>query len=234
MYLLGINPVLIAAAVIPSLLLLILVFRMDRLEKEPTAMLWRLILFGILATSVAAYLERIGMQLLESQEDQPVLYTLLLTFLIIGPAEEGCKYLLLKRMTWRSPHFNCRFDAVVYAVFISLGFALWENINYVAMLGLHTAMVRAVTAVPGHASFAIFMGAWYGQAKTFERAGDRRRCKTCLRLAAIVPMLLHGLYDFIAILGGVVSLILFFVLIAVMFVTAFVVLRKLSKQDRYL
>ena len=234
MYLLQINPTLIAAAVVPALILLIYVYRLDRLEKEPKGLLWRLLLFGVLATAVAGYLERIGIRFLEAWADRPLLHTLLLTFLIVGPAEEGSKYLLLKRRTWYNPNFNCRFDGVVYAVFVSMGFAIWENIAYVAALGFEGAMLRAVTAVPGHASFGVFMGAWYGQAKAYERAGDLVRSRNCRRLAVIVPMLIHALYDFIAMIGGAIPLVLFIVFILIMFVIAFIVLRRLSKRDRYI
>lgn len=234
MYLLQINPILIAAAVVPALLLLTYVYRLDRLEREPKGLLWKLILFGILATAVAGYAERIGIRILDLTVSSPTLYTMLLTFLIVGPAEEGSKYLLLKWKTWRNPNFNCRFDAVVYAVAVSLGFAVWENLGYVAMLGIKGAMIRAVTAIPGHASFAVFMGAWYGQAKAWERAGDSLRSQRCRWLALLVPILIHGLYDFIAMLGGMFPLIVFFAFIAAMFITAFIMLRRLAKRDRYL
>ena len=234
MYLLSVNPFLIAAAVIPAILLMIIVYRMDRLEREPKGLLWSLILFGILATAVAGYLEQIGSRLLAQLEDRPILYTLIFTCLLVGPAEEGCKYLLLKRRTWRNGNFNCRFDGVVYAVFVSLGFALWENISYVAIYGIQVALIRSVTAVPGHAAFGVFMGAWYGQAKAFERAGNLQRSKTCRRLAFLVPALIHGLYDFIAILGGPVTLVIFVVFILVTFVVSFIMLRRLAKQDHYL
>lgn len=85
-------------------------------------------------------------------------YNVLLYFVVVALSEEGFKYLLLKKRTWYSSEFNCQFDGVVYAVFVALGFALWENISYVLMYGLGTAAVRAVTAVPGHACFGVFMG----------------------------------------------------------------------------
>ena len=86
----------------------------------------------------------------------------------------------------------------MYAVFVALGFALWENISYVLMYGLGTAAVRAVTAVPGHACFGVFMGAFYGLAKRYDNFGDEYRSRRCRRLAVLVPVLLHGAYDFIA------------------------------------
>ena len=225
----------IAAAVIPAVWLLIRIYRADRLEKEPAALLGLLLLHGIVATALAAYAERIGYSVLSALMDEDSLgFQLVTNFLVVGLAEEGFKYLLLKRRTWNSPHFNCQFDAVVYAVFISLGFALWENISYVALYGLDVALIRAVTAVPGHASFGVFMGAWYGLAKAHERRGNEENSRICRRIALICPVLLHGLYDFIATLENPNAVWYFVAFIAVVFLIAYGMVRKLSRQDQYI
>ena len=125
------------------------------------------------------------------------MYSILLVLVVVAMSEEGFKYLFLRLRTWRSPHFNCSFDGVVYAVFLSLGFALWENIQYVRLFGFATALARAVTAVPGHACFGVFMGTWYGLANAgSSRKG--RRSRFYRWMAFLVPALLHGLYDYIA------------------------------------
>ena len=233
--LLRINPILIAAAAVPAALLMLYVYRKDRLEREPGSLLWRLILQGILATAMAAWLEKLGIALLEWITSEDTAWTtVFLTFLIVGPVEEGCKYLLLKLRTWRNPNFNCRFDGVVYAVFISLGFAMWENISYVAAYGLRVAALRAVTAVPGHACFGVFMGAWYGQAKALAAKGDEAGSLRCRLLALIVPILLHAVYDCVALLGGPLASLIFLVFILLMFLVAWMTLRRLSKTDSYL
>ena len=72
-------------------------------------------------------------------------YNAIMYFGIVAFSEEGAKYFLLRRRTWHSAAFNCQFDGVVYAVFVALGFALWENISYVLMYGLSTALVRAIS-----------------------------------------------------------------------------------------
>ena len=141
------DPVLIAAAVIPAVILLLQVYRADRLEKEPTGLLISLLVFGVIATALAIVTETIGENILLSFFDETDLgYLILSNFIVVALSEEGFKLLLLRWRTWRSPNFNCQFDGVVYAVFVSLGFALWENIGYVAMYGFGTALVRAVTA----------------------------------------------------------------------------------------
>ena len=229
------NIILIAAAVIPAVLLLIYVYKADRLEKEPASLLGVLLLQGIISTALAAYAERIGAKVLNAVlSDGSLLYQVLFNFLVVGLAEEGFKFLLLKRRTWNSPSFNCQFDGVVYAVFVSLGFALWENIDYVVMYGFGTAILRAVTAIPGHACFGVFMGAWYGLAKSHERHGHAQYAKICLRLSLLCPVLLHGIYDLIASSDRDGALTVFIAFIAIMFLAAYFTIKNLSRRDRFI
>ena len=193
MFLFYTNPILIAAAVLPAIFLLVHVYRADKLEKEPAPLLISLVLYGIAATFIALVLERAGSFLLGLWfEEGSVAYNAIMYFGIVAFSEEGAKYFLLRRRTWHSAAFNCQFDGVVYAVFVALGFALWENISYVLMYGLSTALVRAVTAVPGHACFGVFMGVWYGLAKRLHGQGRDSASKLCRVLALLLPALLHG------------------------------------------
>ncbi len=229
------NPILIAAAVIPAVILLIKVERADRLEKESPGLLVSLVLFGIISTAIATLGERLGILLLAFLfEEESVLYNFLLYFVVVALSEEGAKYILLKRRTWNNPEFNCQFDGVVYSVFVSLGFALWENIGYVAYYGLTTALVRAVTAVPGHACFGVFMGAWYGMAKRRQGAGDYAGAAKLRRTALIVPMLLHGFYDFCATYQGTVMGLVFLAFVVAMFITANRLVKRMSANDTYI
>ena len=229
------NPVLIAAAVLPALVLMGYVYRMDRLDKEPWPLLLSLMIQGVVSTALAVFAERLGMRLLGGlAAENTWTYQIIANFIVVGLSEEGFKYLLLKQRTWLSPAFNCQFDGVVYAVFVSLGFALWENIDYVVMYGFSAAMVRSVTAVPGHACFGVFMGAWYGLARRYENRGDIRRSARCRRMALICPVLLHGMYDLIATVERSPFSWAFLGFILILFAAAFVMVRRLSKQDRYI
>mgnify|MGYP004662335681 CR=1 FL=1 len=228
------DPVLIAAAVIPAVILLIRIYKADRLEKEPTGLLVSLVLMGVLATVPAIALEQVGSMLLEQLlTENSLAYNAILYFVIVAYAEEGSKYLLLRRRTWYHPAFNCQFDGVVYAVFVSLGFALWENIGYVAMYGFSTALLRAVTAIPGHACFGVFMGVWYGAAKKYDARGDLERARTCRFHALCFSALLHGAYDFVATLGGLFSVI-FYLFVAVLFLVALRTVKRASADDDYI
>lgn len=230
----SLNPILIAAAIIPAAALMIFVYRADRLEKESLVQLASLLVSGVIATALAKVTERAGDFVLRLALPGNIeAYNFLMYFGVVAFSEEGFKYLLLKRRTWRSAGFNCQFDAVVYAAFVSLGFALWENIAYVLMYGFGTALLRAVTAVPGHACFGVFMGAFYGMARRYANEGRESASKRCRVLAVVCPALLHGAYDYIA-SGSMQSEWMFIAFVAALFAAAFVMTRRLSATDRYI
>ena len=216
MFLLYMNPILIAAAVVPAVFLLIRVYRADRLEPEPSGLLLSLILRGVFATVIAMVLEELGSSLLVSvYAENSLPYNVIMYFVI-------------------SDAFNCQFDGVVYAVFVSLGFALWENLGYVAMYGLSTALVRAVTAVPGHACFGVFMGVYYGRAKRYDNDGDLVNAKRCRTMAVLMPALLHGAYDFIATMEDPNCEWVFLVFVLALFAVSLKLVRVGSRSDRYI
>ena len=236
-FLLSPNALLIAAAVVPAAVLMIYIYRKDRLEKEPTSLLVSLLLWSIAATFLAVVAESVGAAalafFLPGGENNRA-YAVWMYFIVVALSEEGFKYLILRWRTWRSPQFNCSFDGVVYAAFVSLGFALWENIGYVLMYGLGAALMRAITAVPGHASFGVFMGAYYGLARRSENRGEHGLSVFWRFLAVLIPTLIHGMYDYIAVSETETISGTFVASVLIVFVLAFVLIRQLSKRDEYI
>ena len=229
------NPVLITAAVLPALYLLYCIYQADRVEKEPAGLLVSLAISGIIATFLAMVTESIGYMFVSGVFwEGSVLYNFFFYFFVVALSEEGFKYLLLKKRTWNSPAFNCRFDGVVYAVFVSLGFALWENISYVGLYGLEVALLRAVTAIPGHACFGVFMGVWYGLAKKFDMYGNEEKAKRYRKLAVVCPILLHGSYDFIASMENSWFTLVFIAFMAGLFHISLRMVRQQANRDHYL
>ncbi len=226
------NIILILAAVIPAIFLMVKVYRSDRLEKESAGMLWNLVIAGILSALIALVLEKILGSILNATVHDQGLYDVLLYFVVVGISEEGAKYFMLKRKTWNSREFNCQFDGIVYAAFVSLGFALWENISYVIHYGFSTAIIRAVTAIPGHTCFGIFMGLFYGAARKYENRGDHSTAALFRVLSLVVPVLLHGAYDYIASMEA--GTWFFVVFIAALFFVSYRVVVKMSSEDQYL
>lgn len=229
------NFILIAAAVIPAVFLMVKVYRSDRLEKESPALMWRLVKAGIFSSLIALVEEKILSFILGRAVDSgTALYNVILYFVVVAVSEESSKYLLMKRSTWNSPEFNSRYDGVVYAVFTSLGFALWENVSYVLSYGFRTAVVRAVTAIPGHACFGVFMGVLYGCARKYDYAGHRLASKLLRVMALAIPVLLHGAYDYIATMEETAGGWYFTGFIAVLFILSYIIVGRSSKHDEFI
>ena len=60
MYYYSASPILMIAAVVPAILLMVQVYKADKLEREPRDLLIKLIFWGILSTIIAVVLETIG------------------------------------------------------------------------------------------------------------------------------------------------------------------------------
>ena len=227
------NYLLIAAAVIPAITLMIRVYQSDHLEKESPALLYTLVRAGVLSSLLALVEERVFCYILDRfVEPDTVLYNVILYFGIVAVAEESSKYIFLRKNSWNNREFNCQYDGVVYAVFVSLGFALWENISYVLNYGLTTAIARSVTAIPGHACFGVFMGTFYGIAKKYDYAGEKAKSVLFTVLSLIIPMLIHGSYDYIATLEQQNAGWYFLAFILVLFVISYILVGQTSKNDK--
>ena len=139
---------LLLAALIPPIVLLLVIYRMDKIEQEPPRMMMGLFFKGLLGMFPILILELLAAQFVDFFPWSYLGYLFLSYFCIPGFIEEGVKYRVLKKNTWNDPNFNFRFDAVVYSVFVSLGFAAVENVMYVLTNGFSTAVLRAIFSIP--------------------------------------------------------------------------------------
>lgn len=182
--------ILAGSAVVPSLLLLWYILARDK-NPEPHGLLLKTFLLGALicvpVIPLAIGLEGLGQGLAVGMWGS----ALVQAFLGAAIPEEVFKYLVLRGYVWRKHHFDEPLDGVVYGATASLGFATLENILYVNKFGLGTAIVRAITAVPGHAFTGVLMGAFVGRAR-FAPPEERLPLLLC---GLGVATLLHGLYD---------------------------------------
>lgn len=225
----------LAAALIPPIFLLRFIYKQDKIEKEPIGLLLLLLVGGLISTFFASILEELGQKLLLnvlSLSPYSVIYHVLFAFLVVALAEEGCKLIFLYLFSWKRKAFNFVFDAVVYAVFVSLGFAALENVLYVFQGGLSVAASRAVLSIPGHLGFSIFMGVFYGRAKLCEVYGNRAGKKKNLWLALLYSVLVHGFYDACLMVGGTIPTIIFLVFVVVMYIYVFRLIKSAAFFDR--
>jgi RsiW-degrading membrane proteinase PrsW (M82 family) len=224
---------LLLLAVAPGAFIVYRVYKEDKIEKEPASLIRKLLLAGFVSVIPALILEIIGSMILDGLFGgvRSYLYIALDAFLGTALIEELVKYFPLKKLTWKNPEFNFTFDGIVYAVSVGMGFAIIENIAYVFSNGLGNALMRAVTAIPGHAVFAVYMGYYYGCAKKSEAEGDDAGVKRLLKKALWVPVFIHGFYDFCLMSDSLLLILLFFVFIIILFIKTYKNLKGYSIND---
>ena len=199
-------PILLVSSILPVVAILSWLYCRDRL-REPTKVV--AITFGLGAlTVVPAFVielivSRIGQSLGLAHESgmQTVVHAGFMAFAVAALVEELLKFAVLRGYSARHDAFDEPMDGIVYGAAASLGFACAENIVYVVVptaLGgqafgtsMGTAVLRALTAVPAHATFGVIMGACIGIARF---APARRGFWTLCGISAAIAA--HGLYDF--------------------------------------
>ncbi|MGM0649734.1 MAG: PrsW family intramembrane metalloprotease [Bacteroidota bacterium] len=219
-------PRLIAIATAPIILILFYVYRRDKYKKGPFWLLLLSFAGGALIVPVVIWWETAMMGFADYFYSFQWQHAFVISFFVAGLCEETMKLLAFMLLIWRRSYFMEKFDAIVYAVYISLGFALVENIMYVASGGSQIGLTRAITAVPAHAIFGIAMGFYLSKAKF---TSHNRFIK--LLQAWFVPIVLHGTYNYI-IMADLPYLLLTFVLyVVLLYLLGFKKLRTVSNAS---
>lgn len=177
-------------AIAPVLAFLTFIYFRDKYEKEPLGMILRGFIFGAVIIIPVAFIEGV---LIKAGTSLPTIQKAAWDgFIVAGFTEELFKFLIVLLLFFRNRNFNERFDGIVYAVSVSLGFAGIENVMYVFQHGVVTGALRAVTAVPAHMIMGIVMGFYLGLARFI----PAKRTKYLI-LSLLMPILVHGFYDFV-------------------------------------
>lgn len=226
----------VIAAVLPAAVLMFYVYRKDRVEKEPGSLLRKLLLGGVLAALASIALEY-GSELLlvryaENSQMSMSGYSLA-SAVSVGIIEELTKFFFLYKFSWNHKAFNYTFDGVVYAVFVSLGFAAFENILYILFYGgIDLAVPRALLAIPAHMSFAVYMGLMYGLAKVQESMGNFRFSNLLLTAGFVLAAVLHSVYDGSIMIGTEASVMFFYGFVVVLDLLVILTIKTAAKKDQ--
>lgn len=202
----------IALAVLPALILIYYTYQQDKLQREPVKNLVKAFFYG--CGSVFASL-LISVPLMNIGAFPPEINTfwgaVRTAFLGAAIPEETAKLFMLWLFLRKCRDFDERMDGIVYAVCVGMGFAAFENIEYLFAAGSNwvtTGIGRSVTAIPGHFGFAVLMGYYYSL-----NHFDRYRAPGAGIKMWLYPVLAHGIYDTIAMqsavtpeLSGVISI----------------------------
>lgn len=224
-------------ALLPVVLILRYVYLLDKNEREPLGFVLKIVVLGAVFSIPCAAVERFMMSLIASVYDPATIdYAWMENTVGVALVEEFSKWLVLMLFVWKNKNFDYRYDGVVYAVSASLGFAALENILYVISYGTGVSIGRAIFAIPGHATFGVFMGYWLSRAKNFWLDSKIIRMRICKLFSLAIPMLIHGAYDFllseqVAELGGQT---LFYIYVILLDFFAWRVIKHEFRTDRML
>lgn len=215
---------LLLLAIAPIITIAFYIYYRDKYEKEPIGLLLLGLFAGGLTVIPISFIEEyLDKFTLSFYGNNQAIYR---GFVVAAFTEELFKYLAALLIFWRNKNFNEKFDGIVYAVFVSLGFAAVENIMYVFNYGIGTGFIRAITAVPLHALCGVFMGYQLGLAK-FIKVNSIQR----LFYALAIPIIFHGFYDFLLMTEEIGYLIIFFPFVIYLWIRGFKRMKVLNKAD---
>ena len=227
--------ILLFISILPVIVILCYIYYRDKYEKEPFLILLKAFVGGLLSAIVTILVLAFTLQYFPKSENI-FLASFYESFLEAGIPEEFFKFVFLYWFIWKNKAFNERFDGIVYAVFVSLGFACLENIMYVFENGVAVGFVRAVLSVPAHAFFGVIMGFYFSYAK-FEPSRKGEFILKCLAYS----MLIHGLFDFLLLYASknstisiglaLIVFVVFFVFVFFMWKIGFKKIKALSEAS---
>ena len=207
--------------ILPSLLIVTFFVKSDRFP-EPTKQIVKIFFYGILIC-FPAYL--LNTALIGVYANTEIYDGLVSSFLSAAPIEEVLKFTVLYSLVYKMKDFNEPIDSIVYGVTVSLGFATLENIYYVYALSDYfntssqsLAILRSFSAIPAHGVFGAIMGYFFMKYSFVKKQNN-------LALCMIVPILLHGSYNFFAHTYFIVSLL-------IVIISWVVVLRSFSRLKK--
>lgn len=189
-------------AILPAVIICSWILYRDRHDKEPIILLILCFFAGVGSAFPAICMEEYGFSL-GITESGDALETFTLAFGVVAFSEEFVKFACVMLFAYPWKAFDEPLDGIVYSVMVSMGFATLENLIYSDIHGMQTVLLRAVTAVPAHAAFAIFMGYHIGLAKFSERNIDKFQH---LFLGFAGAIILHGAYDFFLLQNNIPAL----------------------------
>jgi RsiW-degrading membrane proteinase PrsW (M82 family) len=216
-------------AISPGLAFALAVYLTDRYDREPVHLLMKVFVLGALSVIPTAIVERF---LLSFNVFGGVLSAAYTAFIVAGFTEEFFKRGVVLRTAYYHRAFDEKLDGIIYAVFAALGFATIENIMYVVFrfaANPYVGLYRGVLSVPAHMLFGVTMG-YYLSLSRF--AKDESSRKHFLRRALSIPVILHGIFDFILMAKIPALMALFFPFVLYLWIVNLRKLNEYKKESR--
>ena len=180
--------------IVPSLIILSFFFFSDKF-KEPKQTIAIVFFLGILICLPAGIINDFMYETFNDGSDFSE--RLSSSFLSAAWSEELLKFIILYFIVLRRNEFNEPMDGIVYGVTVSLGFATFENYDYVFYWAeewgidpYQMAVWRSYSAVPMHGLMGCIMGFYFGM---YAFTANKKYLVLCL----FIPFIIHGFYNFL-------------------------------------
>ena len=218
----------IFAAFLPAILILIYVYKQDRFP-EPKKIVFKTFIFGC-ATVLGIDLLIPVLDNFSQTTFKGEAYYFFDSFIRAAFVEEIFKAIVIVFYCTRKSEFNEPMDGIIYGVAASLGFAAYENISYIQIFSEKTSLIdisltRALSAVPMHGLCGVMMG-FLITLSIFEKKHNYMN----LVLAILVPVGMHGLYNF-SLASEIVSYHFANVILFVFFLRAYYLFKDLKQKQ---
>lgn len=229
------NEILLVIAILPVILLGMYIYKKDK-HKEPRSLLVKLFVSGIISTFMVVIVSLLATFIFpflnENHTTMTAIEFFIYIFIFIALLEEVCKWLMSYYIGYKSKEFDEFYDIVVYAVFVALGFAAFENILYVFdFQSIQVGIIRGLLAIPGHVCDGIAMGYYLSLAKYHEQKGNKKEEKKNKIKSILIPAIYHGIYDYCCLSESNIILITFIIFIIFLYTTSFKKIKLLSNEE---
>lgn len=209
------NILLLILGILPCILLMVYVYSNDKVEKEPFYILFILFFSGCSSALLSYLITNIFINIFPSFNFNFNYLTTFnyISFFIVSFIEELFKWVFSLVIIWKNKNFNYFFDSIVYVSFLSLGFALVENLIYIDNYkSIVISMLRNITSLPTHLCLAIIMGYYLGKVKT---STNGKTTLMNLILSIIIPIIIHYCYNILLVCSNYYFIIFYLIVLSI-------------------
>ncbi len=183
----------------PGIFWLWFLYTRDRYHREPRSLVTRVFTLGMASTILVPILEiplilltQVDVSIINDLSEGSISELALLAFVIVGPAEELAKFLVVKAIVFKSPYFSESNDGFIYSAAAALGFASVENVTYAIQFGPEVMLFRGPISTLVH----VMLGALWGYGLVKYKTNGRKALPF-LWFMLVLSAGLHGLFDFL-------------------------------------